>query len=178
VGNAFTEIGAVAPASVISRFFPARYLFRAHLLQFCLGAIAAIGAALGKHLLDDFAVAVETPRLVEGSLVVIEARPFQAVEDLLNGLGGRALEVRVLDAQHVLAAVPTCIQPTEKRGPKSADVQETGWTGSESGADGHELRESTREAAVSAENGRVPTYRRCLFRQFVDIMRSDAIMGG
>ena len=42
---------------------------------------------------------------IRRALIVIEAGPFHAVQNLLDGLGGRALQIRILDPQYELAAV-------------------------------------------------------------------------
>ena len=82
----------------------ARVCAGAHLLELLLGAVAAVGVAAREQLVDDLLVAVEALGLVERTLVVIEPRPFHAVQNLLDGLGRGALEIRILDAQHERAA--------------------------------------------------------------------------
>ena len=124
-----------APHLAVSVF--ARGLLRAHLLELFLAAVAMVGLACRQHFLDHFLVAVESLGLIKGSLVVIEHGPFQAVENLLDGLGGRALKIRVLDPEDENAAVPPRIQPAKKRGAQSADVQKAGGTRGKSRADGH-----------------------------------------
>ncbi len=84
--NARARIGAFAPASVVAGLLAARHLLRAHLLQFLLGAITTVRIALGEQLLDHLLVAIESLGLKERPLVMIEARPLHAVENLLDGL--------------------------------------------------------------------------------------------
>ena len=56
--------------------------------------------------------------------VPVELEPAQRVEDLLDVLGGRALAVGVLDAQHELAARAAGEQPVVQCRPRAADVQD------------------------------------------------------
>src|SRR5690606_35614460 len=78
----------------------------------------------------------ETLRLVERPLVRIEAEPGHAVEDRLQRLRGRALQVGVLDPQHEDALVVAGVGPGVERGARPADMQETRGAGSETGAYG------------------------------------------
>src|ERR1700734_100398 len=128
---------ALAPASVVARLLTACSLLRPHLLQLFLAAVAAVGFAGSEQLFDDVLVPVEALSLKEGTLVMIESGPLQAVQNLLDGFGSRALQIRIFNAQNELSGVTPGVQPAEKRGSQSADVQETGRTGSESGTDCH-----------------------------------------
>ena len=71
---------------------------------------------------------------------MIEPRPLHAVEDLLDGRLGRALEVRILDPQHELPPVAARVEPAKQRGAQPADVQEAGGTGRETGTYAHRTR--------------------------------------
>ena len=99
-----------------------------------------VGLALAQELLDDLAVPLHPLRLVERTLVVIEAQPLHALEDRVDGLGGGALAVGVLDAQDERAAVTARVQPAEQGRADPADVQHAGGAGGEAGADGHGAR--------------------------------------
>ena len=122
-GNARARIGALAPAPVVAGLLAARHLLRAHLLELLLGAITAVRMTLGEQLLEHLLVAIESLGLIERPLVMIEARPLHAVENLLDGLAGRALEVRVLDAQDKFPRMPARVQPREQRRANATDVQ-------------------------------------------------------
>jgi hypothetical protein len=130
-------LAAVPAAAVVARLFLAGHLAGAQLVQLLPGAIAVVGLALAQELVDDLLVTVHALRLVEGSLVVVEAQPLHAVEDRLHRLGRGSLAVGVLDAQDELPAVSARVQPAEQRGAHAADVQHAGGTGSKAGADGH-----------------------------------------
>jgi len=69
---------------------------------------------------------------------MIKSGPFHAVEDLLDGGIGGALQIGILDPQDELTAVPARLQPAEQRGPQPTDVQKAGGTWCEPGADHHE----------------------------------------
>ena len=137
--HARERIGALAPTSVVARLFTACDLLSAHLLQFLLAAVAAIGFAAGEQLFDDVLVAVEALGLIKRTFVVIESRPFEAIQDLLDGLRRRALQIGILDPQDELAGMTPGVQPAKQCGPQATDVQETCGAGSKSGADGHGL---------------------------------------
>ena len=160
-------IRAVAPAAVIPRFLPARRLARAQLCQFLLGAIAAVGMAARQHVFDHFLVSIEALGLIERALIMLEPRPFHPIENLLDRLVCRTLEIGILDAQHELAGVPARIQPAEERRAQSSDMQESSGARCESGADGHRGvveksrgRESSRarEKSVAALHPSTPSF--------------------
>src|SRR6202030_1708515 len=105
---------------------------------------------LGKQLFDDFLVAVKALGLKKGTLVIVETGPLQPVEDLLNGLGGRALQVRVFDSQDELSSVTARVQPAKQRRAQAANVQEAGRTGRKTGSDNHRPKVSrTKKGAQS-----------------------------
>jgi len=72
-----------------------------------------------------------------GAFIPIEAQPAKAVEDRLERGFDIALLVGVVDTKNKLAPLPSCKEPIEQRGANAADVQKTGGTGSEAGADRH-----------------------------------------
>ena len=80
---------------------------------------------------------LEAMRLVDRRRVGGKLQPGHRVEDRLHRFVGGALAVGVLDAQQEFAAAPARLQPAVQRGARAADVQETGGTGGETGADGH-----------------------------------------
>ena len=83
------------------------------------------------------AIAIHAARLIERTLVGLQAEPLHAVENDLRRLVGGALAVGVLDAQDERAAVTARVQPREQRRAHAADVQHAGRAGSETGTDGH-----------------------------------------
>src|ERR1700689_2032430 len=93
--------------------------------------------AARQHIFDYFLVPVEALGLIERALIMLQSSPFHPVENLLDRLIRRTLQIGVLNAQHELARMPPRIQPAEKRRAQSPDVQESGGTRCESGADGH-----------------------------------------
>ena len=80
-----------------------------------------------------------------GALVPVEAEPAHALQNAVDHLCGRALEVGVLNAQDERAAVMAGEQPVEQRGAGAADVQIAGGRGRETDAwperTGGELKE-------------------------------------
>ena len=134
------SVSAIAPAAVVARLLAAGHLIGAQLGKFFLGAVAAIRMPARQQLPDDLLVAIEALGLIERTLVVIEPRPLHAVQDLLDGSLGRALQIGVLDAQHELPAVPARVQPTKQRRAQPPDVQEAGGTRGETGAYAHRAR--------------------------------------
>ena len=61
-----------------------------------------------------------------GALVPVEPEPSHAVEDAVDHLGGRALDVGVLDAEDERAAVVPGEEPVEEGGAGAADVEVAG----------------------------------------------------
>ena len=92
------------PATVIAGLEALGLLFFAHGVELFGRGVAVVGAAVGKHLVDDFAVALEAVHLIDGTLVVVEVEPLHAVENDLNGLLRGADLIGVLDAKQELAA--------------------------------------------------------------------------
>src|SRR5690606_7131862 len=128
------------PASVVARLQSGLPLLGAQRLELGRRGPAMIGAAVGEHLVDDLAIAVEALRLVVRTLVRIEAEPGHAVEDGLDRLLRGSLQVGVLDPQHEGALVMPGIGPGEERGAGPADVEVTRRAGGEAGAHGATLR--------------------------------------
>jgi hypothetical protein len=101
-----------------------------------------IGRARREHLGDHLLVAIHALHLVERTLVVRQAQPLHAVDDGLHRLRRRTRDVGVLDAQDEGAAMAAGIGPGKQRRAGAADVQETGGTGGEAGADRHGISSS------------------------------------
>src|SRR5581483_8750702 len=112
------------------------------------GAVAVVRAPLRDELLRERAIAIETLRLKVRRvrpadlrpLVPVEAEPAHAVQNALDHLVGRALDVGVLDAQDEHAAVPPREEPVEERGARAADVKVAGGRRGESNAWVHGCR--------------------------------------
>ena len=81
---------------------------------------------------------------------------MQAVEDRLQRLVDVPLLVGVVDPQDELPAVLPGEEPIEQRGANAADVQVSGRTGSESGANGHGGRWSVVSGQLSVKNRQWP----------------------
>jgi hypothetical protein len=75
------------------------------LLQLLLAAVAAVRFAGGEQLFDDVLVPVEALCLKERTFVMIESGPLQAVQNLLDGFRGRALQIRIFNAQNELSGM-------------------------------------------------------------------------
>ena len=113
---------AVAAVAVVAGLLPALHLVLAQLFKALLGAPALVGLALVEELPYHLAVAVEALGLVVGALVPVELEPLHGLDDRVDGRLGRALAVRVLDAQHELAAAVAGVEPREQRRPGAAHV--------------------------------------------------------
>ena len=115
-------------------------------LQFRGGGVIVVRMAAGQQLLDGRPIAIQPLRLVIRSerpahfrpLVPVDAQPAEAVEDRLQRLLDVPLLIGVVDPQDELPAVLPGEQPIEQRGANPANVQVSGRTGSEAGAD-HEM---------------------------------------
>ena len=102
--------------------------------------------------------------LVDNVAVPIEAEPFHAVDDGVDGGLGGALAVGVLDAQHHLAAMAPGVEPVEKRRARAANMQKAGGRGRKTGDDvGHvgarflkRLRTRSSSTAAGVEEIRAP----------------------
>jgi hypothetical protein len=99
--------------------------------------------AVGDELLGDFLVAREPLHLEHRALVPVEAQPLQAVEDRVDRLLRRALEVGVFDPQDESAAVAPRVRPGEERRASAADVQRAGRTRGEARPDFQSVPPST-----------------------------------
>src|SRR5712691_13406505 len=129
-------LGALwAPAPVVARLLAARALTLAHRVQIFLAGPAAVRLSLRDELLGDFLVPSEALHLEKRTLVPVEPEPAHRVEDRLHRGFGRALEVRVLDAQDEFAAVLSCVRPREESGPRPADMEVAGRARSKTGSD-------------------------------------------
>ena len=113
---------AAAAAAVVARLELGRHLLLAQGVQALLGAIAAIGQALGEQFVDDRVVPVEALGLVEGSLVIVQPQPGHALQDGVDRLRRRPLQVRVLDAQHEAPPVAAGEEVGEEGGTGATDV--------------------------------------------------------
>ena len=98
-------------------------------LQFGIRQEAAIGSTGLEEGSRDFGMAFGACRLADRRLVTLKAKPGQAVMNGLDGVDGRTLAVRILDAKKISAAVMAGEQPVEKRRACPANMQETGWGG-------------------------------------------------
>ena len=93
------------------------------------------GLALFEQLAGDFGMAVGARCLADGFAIVIQAQPFQTVEDGLRRLGGRAGAVGILDPQKEFSATAPRVEPVEQRRPCPADMQKAGGRRGKSGDD-------------------------------------------
>ena len=121
-GRCFRGV-AIAPASIIADGITRRPLCFAHLNQFVLRGVTAIGFALGQQRLGYFAMAGGAGELIDRFAVPIQAHPVHAVQDCAHGFGRGALPIGVLDAQQEGAAGMARIKPVEQSRTGAADMQ-------------------------------------------------------
>src|SRR5712671_2081541 len=76
-------------------------------------------------------------RLEVRALIVVQAEPFQTVEDSIERLFSVARGVGVFDAQYERAAGMARVEPVEQRGAHTANVEEPGRAGSETDTNIH-----------------------------------------
>ena len=96
----------------------------AHRGQIVGREIALVGLSHCQQLARDLGVAARPAELRHDLVVPLQAKPFQAVEDGVDGFRGVAGAVGILDAQQELAAAMARIQPVKQCGSCPADVQE------------------------------------------------------
>ena len=134
-GNRAADAVFRTPAAVVAGLKPLGTLLFAHLIELFGGGVALVGAAVGEHLIDDFAVAVQTIHLIDGALVVVEVEPLHRIENDLRCLIGGALLISVFDAQQELAAQVPGHSPAVNGGTGSPQVHHAGGRGSNTGTD-------------------------------------------
>lgn len=69
--------------------------------------------------------------------IMMDAQPFEPLDDGVHGLLGGALEVGVFDAEQELAACVLGIEEVEERRPSAADVKIASRAGGKTEADRH-----------------------------------------
>jgi len=99
-----------------------------------LGAVAAVGRAVGEELLGCGDVVGQAIALVDGFAVEVDAEPVEGGEDRLDQLGLAALGVGVLDPQEHLPAHVAGEEPVEQRRAGTSDVEVSRRGGGESDA--------------------------------------------
>ncbi|MCG3142138.1 MAG: hypothetical protein HDKAJFGB_03525 [Anaerolineae bacterium] len=110
-----------ATATIITRWFAARFLFCAHLLEFVGRAVTIVRRALGNQLVRVFFVKRQTFRLMiwsvraanVGTLIPIHAKKTQGLHDEFKTIIHFARLIGILDAQNKFAVVVFCPQPIE-----------------------------------------------------------------
>ena len=107
--------------------------------------------------------------------IPVDPHPAKPVEDFLDGVVDMPFLVGVVDSQEKLAAVMPGQQPVEECCPDSADVQETGRTGSKSGTNSHGAfsrqgrRRKRKTSLVAAGNSPAMALRRTKMRRTVGL---------
>ena len=91
--------------AVITGFQAGFHLLLADAVDALLTAITVVCLVLVQQLLNDFCVATKPLCLVKRALVVIQTKPFHAIQDGPDGFRRRAFQVGVLDAQDEFAAM-------------------------------------------------------------------------
>ena len=87
-----------------------------------------------QQLRGALAIHFHTLGLVVGAFIPVEAEPAHALQDAVNHLRGRALEIGVLNAQDERAAMMAGEQPIEQCGAGAAHMQVSGGRGRETDA--------------------------------------------
>src|SRR6185437_13530827 len=144
VGVLATGFFPITVVAVVARLLTRGHGGFAHRLDLVLALVGVVRLAGGNQLVGHLPVSLQPPRLVEGTLVGVEVEPVHRIQDRLHRLAGGALPIGILDAQDELAAAAARLQPAIQCGARAADVQETGGTGGEAGAYGHECLQDMR----------------------------------
>ena len=97
-------------------------------------------------------VPLRSGRLEPGPLVPVQPQPSQPVHDGVHVLGAAPVAVRVLDAQHEVAAARAGQQPVEERGAGAAHVQRPRGRGGE--AKPHAAGAARRRASLRRSKSR------------------------
>src|SRR5690606_5116525 len=134
-------LAAAGPAAaVVTRLLASRLSLGAHRVDLLARAVAPVRVPVGDEALEHLAIPVETLRLVDRRRVGVEAEPVETVDDRVDRGLRRALAVRVLDPEEILAAVVARVEPRVERRADAADVEITGRARGEAGADFHGAR--------------------------------------
>src|SRR5690606_15926807 len=128
---------AIAVVTVVTRLEALGHGRGAHGLDLFLRLVGVVGLAGLEQVLGHLPVAIHAQGLVKRPLVVVQSKPAHAIEDGLHGRLGRTLAVGILDAQDEFTTTMARLQPAIERGARTADMQESGWTGGETGTYGH-----------------------------------------
>ncbi len=137
VGIVAQRFVAIAVVAVVARLLAARHRRGAHRLDLLLRLVRVIRLAGLEQILGRLPVTIHAQGLVERALVRGEAEPVHALDDRIDRHLGRTLAIGILDAQDEFTAAMPRLQPAVQRGARTADVQETGGTRGETGADSH-----------------------------------------
>src|SRR5436190_6996116 len=84
-----------------------------------------------EHFIDNRAIAIPPLHLEERPLVVVKTEPTHRIENRLDGLLCRTLDIGVLDPQDERAAMAARERPGEERGARAAEMKKTRRTGGE-----------------------------------------------
>ena len=127
--------GLRAPGAVITRLEAPGAQLLAHVVELFRCCVAVVGRAGGEHLGNHRLVALHALHLVERAFIVRQAQPVHSVENGLHGLGRRAGDIGILDAQDEGAGVTAGVSPREECSAGAANVQEASRGGRITGAD-------------------------------------------
>ena len=127
------RFAAVAVFAVVTLWQAEALLLLAHRLQLLRRAPAVVRLPARNHLLDNRVVVGEPLALIDDFAVMMQAEPVQAVENHPGGCLGRALQIRILNAQAEHALMLARMQPTIQRGAHAADMQIAGRAGGKTG---------------------------------------------
>src|SRR6266853_737004 len=123
------------PAPIVARLLTARARALAHRIELFLGRPTVVSLSPRDEPVRDLRVARKPLHLKERAFVPVEPEPAHRVEVRLHRNFGRALKVRVLDAQDEFAAVLSGVRPGEESGPPPADMEVAGRARSKTGSD-------------------------------------------
>ena len=130
-------VGPVAPTGIILRGAALGDGGLAHRHELLRGAVALVGKAAVEEVMRQPDVLVAARGLDDHVFVVMDAQPFEPLDDGMHGLLGGALEVGVFDAEQEFAARVLGIEEVEERRPSAADVEIAGRAGGKTEADRH-----------------------------------------
>ena len=110
-------------------------------VEFFRRTVARVCFALAQQLKRGFTMPLDAIGLevclVGRAFVPLHPEPFQVRQDFVERLLRRALAIRIVDAQHELSVVVSCIQVREQSRANIADVQRAGRARRETRANRH-----------------------------------------
>ena len=148
------RFAAIAVFAVVTLRQAEALLLLAHRFQFLRRAPAIVRLPARNHLLDNRVVVGETLALIDDFAVMMQTEPVQPVQNHLGGSLGRALQIRILNAQAEHALMLARMQPTIQRGAHAADMQIAGRAGGKTGNNHKNLYNNKQKQRTIRQNRR------------------------